>query len=381
MVSTSTSITEIPLDRFILPVPDSFTCAKCNRVPKDTKQSLCGHLFCNRCITGPLLPIVAPKQGKKRKSAVVQFECPTCSVQIQSSQIIDPPWVLLNAIKGLKVKCAFAEGGCDNQTLTVETIGEHEKVCVHGPAQCENANCPLSESGVLQRMHAASHKTECEWRSVLCPHGCKRQMLARDVQQHTCAQKPVQCSAGCGLAVKQNRITQHQSDECSKTVVKCSVQGCEFGAERGSSNVWDRHMRDECAAHHNLPIQLVGQLSDTVKTQQTTIQNLQQAIARMEQQIPHLTASHQSPLDSQQQQTRAQGVKTRLNEMQRQVDNQGSMIGSIQKSNEERNRTLHQHCDRQLISEAAVKDLQTKVHQQQQQQHLLDLRRRCQHCR
>eukprot|EP00301_Raphidiophrys_heterophryoidea_P001223 c10596_g1_i1.p1 GENE.c10596_g1_i1~~c10596_g1_i1.p1 ORF type:complete len:666 (+),score=110.21 c10596_g1_i1:152-2149(+) len=320
---------ELPLDRFIVPVPQNFTCGICNKIPFDVKQSLCGHLFCNHCITSLLA--VAPKHKKRKGGASVG--CPTCFIQLNNSQIIDPPWVLVNLIKSLKVKCTFAAKGCDNQTLTLNTIDKHEEACGYGPAKCENANCPLSELGRLRRTEAVSHKEACEWRIVICPHGCKRQMHAKDLQQHTCAQKPVQCSAGCGQALKLNLIKQHQNNECSKTMVKCSVQGCEYRTERGARAGWDKHMHDECATHHNIPIKTVGQLSTTVKAQQATIQCLQQTVSRLENQISQLISN---------QSQQAHDIPSRLDEMQQQIDDHASTIEILQESNKNMAQTLRQ---------------------------------------
>eukprot|EP00301_Raphidiophrys_heterophryoidea_P010071 c15112_g1_i1.p1 GENE.c15112_g1_i1~~c15112_g1_i1.p1 ORF type:complete len:441 (+),score=64.94 c15112_g1_i1:48-1325(+) len=240
---------------------DDFICAICCGVLNVPRQTPCGHVFCEACISGWLA-----------NNPVSPCSCPVCKVHISRAQLVKPLFAFTNLLNSLKIKCSF--DGCEDSTITLEKIANHELQCGFAQVLCPHPSCPFAKSDAnpyLTRSEMERHVATCEWRAAICPNKCGQAVLFRDLRTHrdkVCAFEVVLCESGCGLETPRGQMVQHITGTCTKTVIKCELcTGCDFHAERGAKVEWNKHLTENLGQHF-LP------LLKTVKQQDETIRHL-----------------------------------------------------------------------------------------------------------
>eukprot|EP00301_Raphidiophrys_heterophryoidea_P022439 c6596_g1_i1.p1 GENE.c6596_g1_i1~~c6596_g1_i1.p1 ORF type:complete len:550 (+),score=91.68 c6596_g1_i1:295-1944(+) len=291
------------LERFFQPPPEDFICSICNGVLNSPKQTFCGHVFCTQCITTWLSP---PNS---------HTTCPVCSDELNSQQLINPAFMVINMLKSLKLRCVYGPKGCTDQTITMDSLKRHEDECDYGPGICPHEGCPNNtDPAELKRLDISSHVRHCEWREIDCPHACGARVLAKDVHDHTestCTSKIVTCLLGCGQTMRRADLKHHEDKACTKALTKCETDGCEFRTQRGAHEEWEKHASESRIVHpflqnfkkqeqaisqlHTSKKELedaLGQLTVTVQRQQQTIQDLQVTVIQQAKLITTLETTH-----------------------------------------------------------------------------------------
>lgn len=116
-------------NRFGEGVSNEFICSICHEVLHDPVKLIgCDHIFCRTCIVP-----VAQSLDKNRRI------CPLDSIKIKKGEIEEPPRVFVALWKELKIKCRYANQGC-NEEVAIETLDDHTKKCQFNVSTC-HGNC------------------------------------------------------------------------------------------------------------------------------------------------------------------------------------------------------------------------------------------------
>lgn len=128
------------VNRFVSPVNENFVCNICTNVMKDAVITLCGHSFCEGCLS-------------KWLSRLDRETCPVCRAYTSQYEII-PNISLRNMIRPLNVWCDNNHLGCHVVTK-LENYEQHELICDYRLVKCSACN----ESVLFCNL--AYHCTEC----------------------------------------------------------------------------------------------------------------------------------------------------------------------------------------------------------------------------
>lgn len=111
---------------FTEPVLEELHCSICEDVFEDPMTCKVGHVFCRKCITSW---IKLQKAGSK------------CPVDMQPTTIQDlqpAPLILKSILASLKVRCMFAQAGCEKMVSSIDFEG-HRKACLYNPRRDKKA--------------------------------------------------------------------------------------------------------------------------------------------------------------------------------------------------------------------------------------------------
>ena len=176
-------------------------CPVCLELIVDPVLTTCGHLFCQRCVTG-------------------LRTCPTCRVELQfmRDQFNE------RRVRGLKVKCPNWEKGCKWQGDLGDTAQHTGTTC-----RMETVPCPKGCTEKVIRGRLDQHGWVCPLRAYKCPH-CKLQntyLNITTVHSTICNEFPLSCPAGCRGRHSRSKMASHLA-VCSEEIVSCKYAsiGC-----------------------------------------------------------------------------------------------------------------------------------------------------------
>ena len=141
---------------------------------------LCGHSVCKSCMKTDI------DVQMQRNSQCV---CSTCSIPFVAREL-QTNFIVLGMISKVKIKCLNV--GCTWE-------GQHDEKEVH-------------------------HKT-CEYCVVVCPNGCRKKFIRRDLDAHNahCKHQTLPCQY-CNLGIKRFALEEHEKS-CRNRPSPCPL-GC-----------------------------------------------------------------------------------------------------------------------------------------------------------
>ncbi|CAB4042553.1 E3 ubiquitin- ligase NRDP1 [Paramuricea clavata] len=148
--------------RFETAVDAHFHCSICYNVLKEPMMCRNNeHIFCRGCITEHL--------------TVNSHTCPECNEDLTVETLRKAPRLVSNYLSELKIKCDFANRGCQ-EFIRLEELDSHVENCGFAPVKCSSEECGM----LINKREIILHEsTVCEYRKVKC-HSCKK--LEQDVE-------------------------------------------------------------------------------------------------------------------------------------------------------------------------------------------------------
>ena len=208
-------------------------CPICLELIADPVLTTCGHLFCQRCVTG-------------------QKTCPTCRCELQfmRDQFNE------RQVKGLRVKCPNWEKGCKWQGDLGDTAQHRRTNC-----QMETVSCPKGCKENVVRGRLNQHSWVCPLRHYKCPHCNVENTYVNITTTHStiCEGFPLICPAGCRKRHSRGKMANHLA-VCSEELVPCKYAsiGCQEVIKRQQLSV---HLDKRKDAHLERSMDMVMQLS------------------------------------------------------------------------------------------------------------------------
>lgn len=223
-------------ERLCKPLDDDEACPVCKDIPHlNTKQSSCGHRFCEPCV------IKLAGDGLKK------WTCPIDKLQVHS---MFTDVFYQREIKNAECHCAFESNGCSWKGSLVG-LEEHEQGCAYMDATCPECGLLTTKGGMHQHQ-----RDECIHRPVPCRH-CSQPVPTNKVEDHDsqCKEVPVACPQGCGATdlVRQS-LDDHLLTYCSKTLHACQFEdyGCDY---KGTWKEQEKHRLESVDFHMLLLLQ------------------------------------------------------------------------------------------------------------------------------
>lgn len=150
---------------------DDFSCKICLEILRKPMQcQLNEHYFCATCIT---------------KHLDISPTCPMCMDELTPETLRAAPRVIANVASQFKIpRCDHVQRGCKD-TIQLEDLPFHHKVCAFAPVLCSNQGC----NETLNRRDKESHeRTSCMLRKTEC-EVCNEEMAHRNYATHRCSLK------------------------------------------------------------------------------------------------------------------------------------------------------------------------------------------------
>ncbi|KAL8185354.1 UNVERIFIED_CONTAM: hypothetical protein K2H54_048032 [Gekko kuhli] len=176
--------------QFVESLEERYKCALCHLVLHNPHQTVCGHRFCQRCIT-----------SLKELNTV-----PTCPVD---KEIIKLKEDHLQQCLFERVQCVN-EGCCEK--VLQKNLKEHTDLqCCYRKELCQYCN----QLVILINLQV-HEKTDCPCYPLTCPHGCKQIILTREVESHiiVCPEVEIDCPYkpyGCLTKIKRGKLSEHEN--------------------------------------------------------------------------------------------------------------------------------------------------------------------------
>ncbi|XP_033121052.1 TNF receptor-associated factor 3-like isoform X1 [Anneissia japonica] len=192
----------IPLHFFCDKIEEEFICTACQSVLRNAKQASCGCRFCNFCIPN-------------------ETTCPSCKDQFNKDEITDD-FYARRRLRKKKMSCLNKHNGCV-ATFEYKDLDDHLKNC-----DFAIVNCIHFKSGCrtkIFRNHLTKHlEKECEFRLVTCQY-CERKISFKDLKDHSCENKPVDCPNKCNsAAMASEELQNHLINDCPLALVPCEFE-------------------------------------------------------------------------------------------------------------------------------------------------------------
>ena len=141
-------------------------------------------------------------------------------------------------ISELRTKCPLERRGCCWKG-TIAEIETHLDLCLEFVMYCTN-KCNV----VMKRSDLMNHcKRECQNREVNCKH-CNVKMKFKMLKIHyiTCKELPLLCPIGCKRTIIRKEVELHVNDECPNTLLNCEKE-CGRTIKRSEMQ---NHYKNEC---------------------------------------------------------------------------------------------------------------------------------------
>eukprot|EP00668_Euglena_longa_P000864 GGOE01001047.1.p1 GENE.GGOE01001047.1~~GGOE01001047.1.p1 ORF type:complete len:951 (-),score=183.34 GGOE01001047.1:1955-4807(-) len=250
--------------RYAEMVDDEFSCPMCLEVMEDAAcLTRCGHSFCQPCL----------KRALQRKP-----ECPTCR---QQGEECVPNFTLRKLISSLMVKCYYDT--CSVKVPRSE-VDAHAQKCPNAPHKCNltssadpNDWCSFVTASVEERI---SHRQQCDYALVMCPHGCGDVFSAKLLLVHekSCPDIPLSCP-DCQAVMSRAELQEHL---CPNEEVDCDLCG-----QAVLRRDLETHMEEAAQVH-------VKQVMTTLASQSKLLKELRAIVleqrGRLEEQTQQMAA-------------------------------------------------------------------------------------------
>ena len=189
---------------------EELKCAICLELVSDPVQTSCGHLFCGKCIKGT-------------------HTCPIDRKQFT----FHPDNFNDRRVHNFKVKCHNKGRGCQWQGSLGDADEHTNTDCGYAIVVCTNNGCGLR----VQRQELDNHRNNfCSQRKYNCPYCFQKDTHQEIVTTHftRCEEMPLLCPGGCGRGIMRRNMAQHLSEECPEELVACTyaIAGCEETVKR-----------------------------------------------------------------------------------------------------------------------------------------------------
>ncbi|EDW73030.2 uncharacterized protein Dwil_GK16866 [Drosophila willistoni] len=131
-------------------VDEELICPICTEVLEDPMQSSsCEHAYCRVCI---------------QKWIIEKQICPVDRTELLSGQLVPASRLMRNMLARLRIKCVFAENGCE-QLLQLDEFRRHVDTCEHNPKVV--VECPMGCGMKVPKDEMASHNCVFELREMM----------------------------------------------------------------------------------------------------------------------------------------------------------------------------------------------------------------------
>ena len=212
---------------------DDLKCPICLELVYEPVLTICGHLFCQRCVRS-------------------QTKCPVCQDRLRCMRNQRDE----RRVKGLKVKCPNWELRCEWQGDLGDTAQHRRTNC-----QMEAILCPTGCTEKIQRGDSMKHAEICPQRAYKCPHCKFADTFINITTRHftVCEEFPLGCLAGCRSFHLRGKMADHLS-VCAEELVPCKYAsiGCDEVIKRKDLQT---HLRDKKDYHLEKSMDMVMQHS------------------------------------------------------------------------------------------------------------------------
>lgn len=200
-----TYVKQFPLELFTpesQPIAKQFICCLCKGVSVQISFDICGHFFCNNCLT---------------KHFEVSNLCPKTKCEV-SAKTISYSMGISEVINGLRLFCRNRSKGCNWEGYSKDFINHIENGCPKEPIKCTNEGCDCK----VIREDSQAHYEVCEYRVVLCQQ-CNTEMKAKQLPAHleVCPKYLVECPNACGTKLVREMLQKHIENECVNVEILC----------------------------------------------------------------------------------------------------------------------------------------------------------------
>lgn len=162
---TCKSVMGFEVERFQGEVDKDLLCSFCGGVLEVPVKGKCGHLFCKSCLQ---------KAFSKHKT-----ECPSCEIDLTSSEPSEPSEELVQKLGELSLHCEHRHSGCEAVVTYHALDGHMKKECPFRLVTCEHKRCIET----VPHNNLEAHMEKCDHRLVECKV-CKVCLPRKDMPAH-----------------------------------------------------------------------------------------------------------------------------------------------------------------------------------------------------